>query len=187
MIVIGGSLGGCEAVGAIVRHLPTDFPLPIAVVLHRHRESDGVLVPVLQGMSPLPIVEVEDKMKWEPGKVYICPADYHLLLDDGCFSLSTDDLVNFARPSIDVLFDSAAEWHGPGTIAIVLTGASSDGSSGARNIQSRGGLVIVQDPATAEGPWMPTAAIAATQTRHVMPLAEIAPALLRLAKRRQPA
>ncbi len=187
MIVIGGSLGGAAAIGEILRRLPGNFPLPIAVTLHRHKESYGMLVPVLQLNSALPIFEVEDKMPIEPARVFLCPPDYHLMFDAECFSLSTDDLVNFARPSIDVMFESAAEWYHDRVIAIVLTGASSDGAAGAVRVQTAGGLVIAQDPKTAEGLWMPSAAITATGTRHVMPPARMATMLTRLARLRRAA
>jgi two-component system chemotaxis response regulator CheB len=166
--------------------LPADFPLPLAVALHRHRESDGLLAPLLQKSCVLPVGEVDDKEPIVAGRVYVCPADYHLLIDDGCFSLSTDDLVNFARPAIDVLFESAAEWHGPATVAVILSGAGFDGAAGARRVRERGGLVLVQKPDTAESPWMPAAAISATQTRHVLTLERIAAVLVRLARRRRP-
>jgi two-component system chemotaxis response regulator CheB len=158
--------------------------MPIAVVFHRHRQSEGLLTPVLERASVLPVSEVEDKSAWEPGHVYVCPADYHLTLDDGCFSLSIDEPVNFARPSIDVFFDSAAEWLGSKAIAVTLSGAGSDGAAGAKKIREAGGLVIVQDPKTAEAPWMPAAVVAATKTRHLLPVAEIAPVLVKLARRR---
>ena len=184
MIVIGGSLGGFAAVNEILHRLPADFSLPIAIVLHRHRDSEGLLLPVLRPGCLLPASEVEDKDPIEPGHVYLCPPDYHLLFDEGCFSLSTDDPLNFARPSIDAFFESAAEWKGRSVIAVVLSGAGSDGASGAKTILENGGLVIAQDPATADGAWMPNATIAATKTRHVMRLEHIADVLIRVARRR---
>jgi two-component system, chemotaxis family, protein-glutamate methylesterase/glutaminase len=182
MIVIGGSLGSCEVLECILRGLPASFRLPIAVAFHRHRRSEGLLTPVLQRASVLPVSEVEDKTPWEPGHVYVCPPDYHLMLDDGCFSLSVDELVNFARPSIDVLFESAADGYGSKAIAVTLSGSGSDGAAGAKKIRDAGGLVIVQDPKTAEAHWMPAAVVAATKTRHLIPAEKIAPALVRLAR-----
>ena len=184
MIVIGGSLGGSDALGEILRHLPASFSLPIAVVLHRHRDSDGLLLPVLQRCTTLPVQEVEDKDPIKAGRVYLCPADYHLMIEADYFALSTDDPVNFARPSIDMLFESAAEWRREAVIAIVLSGGGSDGSTGAKLVHDRRGIVIVQDPATAEGTWMPAAAIQASQTRHVLSLKQIALGLIRLARLR---
>ena len=184
MIVIGGSLGGCDALHEILVRLPASFPLPIAVVLHRHRESEGMLVPILQRGCALPISEAEDKDPIQPGRVYLCPSDYHLLIDHDRVTLSTDDLVNFARPAIDVLFESAAEWYRESAIAVVLTGSGADGAKGARCIEDRGGKVVVQDPNTAEGPWMPAAAIAATESPIVLSLPEIAASLIAFTKRR---
>jgi two-component system chemotaxis response regulator CheB len=181
MIVIGGSLGGCTALGKVLAHLPPDFRHPIAAVLHRHRDSEDMITPILQRSTTLPVDEAEDKEPILPGHVYLCPADYHLLIDEGCFTLSMDDLVSFARPSVDVLFESAAVWFGPDAIAVVLSGAGSDGSAGARAILARGGRVLVQDPRTAEGPWMPTAASSHPGSR-VMTLEGIAAELVVLTK-----
>ncbi len=184
MIVIGGSLGGCEAAQRVLSLLPTSFALPIALVLHRHKESGELLLPVMQQGSPLPVCEPEDKEPIRPGWVYLCPADYHLLIDGDVFSLSTDEPLNFARPSIDVLFDSAAEWKRRSAIAVVLTGSGSDGARGARRIQECGGTVLVQEPKSAAGWWMPAAAIAATAAPQVLSLEQIAQALVNLAGRR---
>ncbi len=182
MIVIGGSLGGCAALREILRRLPADFSQAIAVVLHRHREEESLLVSLLQAGLALPVNEVEDKEPIEPGHVYVCPADYHLLIDQGCFALSTDDPVNFARPSVDVLFESVAEWERDQAIAVILTGRGSDGASGAKKIRESRGIVLIQDPRTAEGPWMPLAAINAVPDARVLGLPEIAEALVELAR-----
>jgi two-component system chemotaxis response regulator CheB len=181
MIVFGGSLGGNAALHEILRRLPPDYPLPIAVVLHRHKESEALLAAVLQRGCALPIGEADDKEPIDAGRVYLAPADYHLLIDRDCFALSTDDLVNFARPSVDVLFASAAEWRQRGVVAVILSGSGSDGASGARRVEECGGNVLVQDPKTAEAPWMPNAAIAATRNPRVLDLAGIADALLKVA------
>lgn len=181
MIAIGGSLGGCEALCAIMRGIPQGFPLPIAVTLHRHPDSTGMLAPIVQRHSILPVFEVEDKMPIEPGKVYLAPPDYHLLIDRGRFSLSIDELVNFARPSIDVFFDSALDWNGRALIAVVLSGASSDGAAGARKIKQAGGTVLVQRTEHSPGNWMPQAALQATNTPHHLSLDEIADFLVKVA------
>ena len=160
--------------------LPRAFPLPMAVVLHRHREADDLLPAVLQRYSALPLIEAVDKELIRSGHVYIAPADYHLLVEPPCFSLSTDEPVFYARPSIDVLFESAAEVYGKRTIGVILTGGSQDGAGGAAEIQRRGGRVIVQDPATAESPTMPAAALAATGTPFVLPLDQIAATLIQM-------
>ena len=181
MIVVGGSLGGFQALHEILVRLPAAFSLPIAAVLHRHRDSDDLIARALQSDCPLPVREVEDKEPIVGGRVYVCPADYHLLIDQGCFALSTDEPVNCARPSIDVLFESAAEWKQREAIAVVLTGAGSDGAYGAASVHARGGAVLVQDPATAEGPWMPAAAKAAVPAARTLTLAQIAEALIAFA------
>jgi two-component system chemotaxis response regulator CheB len=180
MIVIGASSGGLKAVQILLEGLPRTFPTPLAVVLHRHKEADDLLQPALQKHSALPVTEVLDKETIQPGHVYIAPADYHLLVEPTHFSLSTDDLVLYARPSIDVLFESAAYVFGEMVIGVILTGASQDGARGAAEIQRRGGTVIVQDPATAESPMMPAAALAATRTRLVQPLNQIAATLIQV-------
>ncbi len=184
MIVVGGSLGGNGALRRILHRLPRSFPLPMAVVLHRHRDSEDLLVAVMQRGSDLPIAEADDKEPIDGGRVYLAPADYHLLIDRDTFALSTDELVNFARPSVDVLFDSAAEWKQRNVVAVVLSGSGSDGARGARRVEELGGLVIVQDPRSAEGPWMPSAAIAATQRARILEPEGIAEALLAIAAAR---
>jgi len=178
MIVIGGSLGGCEALREVLSRLPADFPLPIAAVLHRHRDADSLLVAVVQRGCPLPVADAEDKEPILGGKVYLAPPDYHLLIGGDTFALSTDELVNFARPSVDALFESAAEWGGPAVLAVVLSGSGTDGACGAARVEAAGGTVLVQDPASAPGPWMPTAAAAATRFPRVLGLPEISAALV---------
>src|SRR5690242_20460327 len=144
MIVIGASRGGLKAVQTLLGGLPGVFPLPLAVVLHRHKEADEWLQPALQKYSALPVTEVSDKETIQPGHVYIAPVDYHLLVEPTYFSLSTDDPVLYARPSIDVLFESASDIFRQMVIGVILTGASEDGARGAAQIQQRGGTVIVQ-------------------------------------------
>lgn len=181
MILMGGSLGGWAAVKEIVTRLPANFPIPVAIVLHRHRHGEELLASMLQRDCALRVAEAEDKQEIRPGHVYVCPADYHLLIDKDCFVLSTDELVNFARPSIDVLFESGAEWKREDAVGVVLTGGGTDGAKGARRIEDCGGLVCVQEPQLAEGPWMPSAAIAATRRAQILPLEKIADRLLNLA------
>ena len=178
MIVIGASRGGLKALQALLGGLPGTFQMPLAVVLHRLGEADDLLQPALQKHSSLPVTEVLDKETIQCGHVYIAPADYHLLVEPTYFCLSTDDPVLYARPSIDVLFESAADVFGKMVIGVILTGASQDGARGAAEIQRRGGTVIVQDPATAESPTMPAAALAATRTLLVQPLNQIATTLI---------
>jgi two-component system chemotaxis response regulator CheB len=164
----------------ILGGLPTGIGLPIVVVQHRHRDSDGLLAELLQDVTPMPVAEVEDKDRVEPGRVFIAPPNYHLLIDDGHFALSTEEAVRFSRPSIDVTFTSAADEYGAGTIGVVLTGANDDGARGLRRIADRGGLAIVEEPATAEIATMPAAALRAVPTAVVLPVTEIAPHLCRV-------
>jgi len=180
VIVVGTSLGGLDALRSLLTDLPGDFPLPVVVVQHRSVESDDTLSTLLQRHSMLPVKEVEDKEAILPGHVYLAPADYHLLLEEDTFALSTEAPVGYARPSIDVLFESAADAYGERVIGVILTGASKDGAQGAAKIKERGGLVVVQDPDTAESRIMPEAAIAAADIDQVLPLSEIAPFLVNL-------
>ena len=174
IVVVGCSLGGMQALEIILDGMPRDFPLPIAVVQHRHQASNETLPSHLRRFSRLPVVDVEDKQWIRPGTVYLAPANYHLLVERGEFSLSVDEKVRYSRPSIDVLFQSAADAYGDRVIAVVLTGANDDGAQGAKRVKSRGGVVIVQDPETAEAPEMPRAAIAAASVDRILPLDGIA-------------
>jgi two-component system chemotaxis response regulator CheB len=178
LIVIGVSAGGLHAVGTILRGLQADFPVPIVVVQHRAKESTA-LASVLQQSTRLHVCEVEDKMPLEPG-VYIAPPDYHVLIEDGHLALSIDAPVMYSRPSIDVLFDSAADQFGDRVIGVVLTGANHDGAAGLRRIVRRGGKALVQSPESAEMSVMPRAAIAAVPEAIVAPLKELAGRLTEL-------
>jgi len=180
MIVIGASLGGVRALTAMFRHIPTTFQTPFAVVLHRQKDSDGTLLEVLKRDLPLQVNEPLDKEPILPGRIYIAPADYHLLVEPTHFCLSIDDPVRYARPSIDVLFESAADACGREAIGIILTGANIDGSEGAARIKACGGRIIVQDPKTAEAPQMPQGVLARIDPDYILPLDRIASLLLEL-------
>lgn len=180
LVVIGTSLGGLTALKLLLGSLAEDFPLAIAIVQHRHRDSERTLGEFLQQHIALPLKEVEDKDDLLPGRVYLAPADYHLLVEPGYFTLSTDEPVLYARPSIDVLFESAADVYGPQVIGILLTGANQDGAQGLAKIRACGGWTIVQAPETAECRVMPEAALAATSVNAVLPLPEIASYLTQL-------
>jgi two-component system chemotaxis response regulator CheB len=183
IVVVGTSLGGLNALSVLLAGLPGDFPLPIAIVQHRSRDADSGLVELLQRQSRLPVVEAEDKTAIETGRVYLAPPDYHLLIGGEQFSLSIEAPVSHARPSIDVLFDSAASSFGSGVIAVVLTGASADGALGAAIVKSKGGRVIVQDPKEAESPVMPLAVISRNAAHAVLLLHAIPLALQEAARR----
>lgn len=182
IVVIGCSLGGMRALEEVLGHIPTEFPLPIAVVQHRYRNSDEGLPSFFRRRVQLKVVDVTDKEWIKPGTVYLAPANYHLLVERGEFSLSVDGAVAYSRPSVDVLFESAADAYGAGVIAVVLTGANNDGAAGAKRVHQRGGFVIVQEPDTAEAPDMPRAAIAATRVDRILPLNRIGPFLIELCR-----
>ncbi len=173
LIVIGTSLGGLAALRAILERLHPGFEVPIAIVQHRHRDSDVKLADFLQQTTSFRIQEVEDKDEIQPGRIYLAPADYHLLVEANSFSLSTDAPICFARPSIDVLFESAADSYGERLVGVILTGANQDGAAGTAAIKAQGGYAITQTPASAESPVMPLAAINKTQIDAVLPLNEI--------------
>lgn len=174
LVAVGTSLGGLSALRNMLGILPRDFSAAIAIVQHRHKESDKTLSSFLQNFSALPIHEVEDKDRILSGHVYLAPADYHLLVEPGHFSLSKDEPVSYARPSIDVLLESAADAYGDRTIGVLLTGANQDGVAGLTAVQARGGITLVQAPETAESPILPRAAIAALTVDRILTLAEIA-------------
>ena len=178
LIAIGGSWGGMRAVLLLLEDLPTELEQALVVALHRSPDSHrGALTSILQERTRRPVREVEDKDSIEPGWVYLAPPDYHLLVEHGSFALSVDERVQFARPSIDVLFESVADAYGDRAVGIVLTGANSDGADGLARIKARGGVAIVQDPATSQRRTMPDAAIAATVADAVLQLDDI-PAFL---------
>ena len=179
--VVGASWGGLAALGELLQSLPADFRLPLAVIQHRSKQADELLAKLLQDMTSLRVVDVEDKEPIEPGSVYVAPANYHMLVDNGHFTLTTDPLVRFSRPSIDVTFVSAADAYPGATLGVILTGANDDGSRGLRHIVNRGGKAIIQDPATAESAAMPRSAIAAVPEAEVLALPKIGPRLVSLA------
>jgi two-component system, chemotaxis family, protein-glutamate methylesterase/glutaminase len=174
LIAIGASWGGLQAVGTLLSGLSPDVDAAIVVAQHRGpTAARGSLETLLQRRAGRPVCEPHDKDPIERRHVYVAPADYHLLVEDEHFALSTDSRVQYARPSIDVLFESVAEAYRERAIGIVLTGANQDGAAGLAAIKERGGVAVVQDPATAERRAMPDAALAATGADAVLPLAEI--------------
>jgi two-component system, chemotaxis family, protein-glutamate methylesterase/glutaminase len=181
LVVIGASWGGLAAVSKIFAAMPGDFTLPIVLVQHRSKHSDDLLASLLQSVTQLRVVDVEDKEPLAPASVYIAPANYHLMVERGHLSLTTDPLVRFSRPSIDVTFASAADSYRSAAIGVVLTGANDDGRRGLRRIVDNGGKGIVQDPATAESKAMPASAAQAVPEAEVIPLEEIPTRLVLLA------
>jgi two-component system chemotaxis response regulator CheB len=187
IVVIGTSWGGLNALSHVVAGLPATFALPVVVVQHRSPDAPGFLAELLQTRTRLCVVEVDDKSPIAPGHVFVAPPNYHLLFDRGFFSLTTDAPVRYSRPSIDVTFVSAADEYGRRMIGVVLTGANEDGALGLKRIADRGGYAIVQDPATAEGPAMPRAALRAVPKARVIALDRIASHLIAIAPPRPPA
>jgi two-component system chemotaxis response regulator CheB len=171
LICVGASWGGLDAVGRLLADIPDEVDLPIVIAQHRHPASAGSgLADLLHLRITRPVRDVDDKMAIERRNVYVAPPDYHLLVERGSFALSVDDRVQFARPSIDVLFESASHAYGQGVIGIILTGANEDGAAGLALIKARGGVAIVQDPAGAVRRTMPDAAIAATAADAILPV-----------------
>jgi two-component system chemotaxis response regulator CheB len=177
IIVVGTSWGGLSALNQLIGGLPSDFRIPVVAVQHRHRGSGQLLAALLQDRTTLNVCEVEDKTPISAGTVYIAPADYHLLIEPGFFSLSMDAPVRYSRPSIDVTFVSAADTYGVRSVGVVLTGANSDGARGLKRIVDRGGLAFVQSPATAESATMPAAALRCVPNARELAIPEIAQAL----------
>jgi two-component system chemotaxis response regulator CheB len=177
LVVIGASKGGLTALQLLLSSLSDRFSWAVAIAQHRIRDSESSLCDFLHQYSRLPVAEPEDKEPIEGGHVYLAPADYHLLVDKDHFALSTASPISRARPSINYLFESAADAFEAYTVGVILTGANTDGARGLAAIKNRGGMAIVEDPETAEMPAMPRAAIAATRVDHVLPLNKIAPFL----------
>lgn len=178
-MVVGASLGGLNALKELLSGLPAGFRTPIAIAQHRLPGRDESLAEYLQPNSALPVSEPVDKTPIEPGQVYVAPADYHLLVECGWFALSTEGRVSHARPSVDVLFESAAASYGREVLGVVLTGASDDGADGAAAVRRHGGLVVVQDPAQAQASIMPVAAAVVGRADVILALEDIADFLTR--------
>ncbi len=174
VIVMGASAGGMNALQHILTVLSEDFLIPIIIVQHISRHSDNYLVQYLNDLCNFTVKEADEKEIPVSGTIYIAPPNYHLLLEeDTSFSLSVEKQVNYSRPSIDILFESASDTYGEKLIGIVLTGANRDGSLGLKMIKNNGGLTIVQDPDNAEVDIMPKAAIKNTEIDYILSLEEI--------------
>lgn len=179
-VVIGASAGGSAALAQLLPRLPATLLLAIIVVRHLHSSQVGLPFPHQTRDWALPVKEADEKELVRPGWIYFAPPNYHLLIEsDRTFVLSIDERVNYVRPSIDVLFESAADVYGAHLIGVILSGANQDGAVGLRRIKERGGLTVVQDPATAEVALMPQAALAMTQIDYVLPPVEIGVLLAR--------
>ena len=184
VVAIGTSWGGLAALTKLLGALPADFGIPMVLVQHRGKDSERLLVQLLQDATALQVCEIEDKDPLTPGRVHVAPANYHVLIESGYASLTIEEPVRFSRPSIDVTFTSAADTYRSATIGVVLTGANEDGARGLAHIVKRGGRALVQDPKTAEIPIMPEAAIRAVPTGEILPLHALAPRLIELSHER---
>jgi two-component system, chemotaxis family, protein-glutamate methylesterase/glutaminase len=174
-VVIGASAGGVEALGALLPALPAAFRPSLFIVLHLPRERPSLLVEIFERRCALPVREAEDKEPIEPGTVYFAPPDYHMLLEKGRqIALSADAPVHYSRPSIDVLFESAADAYGERLLGIILTGANEDGAAGLHAIHQAGGITIVQQPDSAKVPLMVVSALQRGPADFVLSLQEIA-------------
>jgi len=179
-IVIGVSMGGMHALKTVLGVLPIEFPIPIIVVQHQGHAESGTLATLLNRQLTINIKEAEFNENIVGGHVYLSSPGYHLLVEqDKTFAFSIDPPLNYSRPSIDILFESAAEAYQDKLMGIILTGANADGSHGLATIKQYGGLTLVQDPATAEAAAMPAAAIEATAVDYVLSLDSIAEFILR--------
>ncbi|MEI7491352.1 MAG: chemotaxis protein CheB [Bacteroidota bacterium] len=173
-VVVGSSAGGLNALKTLLRNLNRDFKFPVIIVQHISPDSENYLIHILNDLKRLKVKEADEKEQPQPGYAYVAPPNYHLLVEpDQTFTLTVDERVNYARPSIDVLFETAAEAYREHLIGIILTGANNDGSHGLKRIKEMGGLAIVQDPDTAEVDSMPKAAIQACTVDYILPLEEI--------------
>jgi two-component system chemotaxis response regulator CheB len=180
-IAMGASAGGIEVLTALLPALSAALPLPVFIVQHLTRERPSLLVDLFEGYCKLAVCDATDNAPVEPGTVYFAPPDYHLLIDKGPrIALSVDPPVHYSRPSIDVLFESAIDQYGSLLLAILLSGANEDGAAGIKAVREGGGMTIVQDPASAQVPAMPTAALAICDPDLVLDVADIAALLASL-------
>jgi len=173
-VVIGASAGGVEVLSMLLSALPASCRLSLIIVMHIPRDRPSLLPEVFSGRCALPVKEAEDKEPVQPGTVYFAPPDYHLLIDRGpAFALSTDEPVHFSRPSIDVLFDSAADVYGERVIGVILTGANQDGAEGLAAVGRAGGRTVVQDPVSAAVAYLPEAALREGPVDFVLSLPQL--------------
>jgi two-component system chemotaxis response regulator CheB len=181
IVALASSAGGLSALSEILSALPRDFPVPLGIVQHLDPRHRSLMAKILSGRTPLAVKEAEDGESLQPGTVYVAPPDKHMLIDqDGMISLTHSELVHFVRPSADLLFESIAASYKERSIAVVLTGSGSDGSMGVQAIKKMGGTVIAQDETSSEFFGMPGAAIQSGNVDFILPLKEIAPALVTL-------
>jgi two-component system chemotaxis response regulator CheB len=180
-IVVGASAGAIQALSQILPALPADYPIPVLIVVHIPADRSDLLAPLFQATCRLVVKEAEDKEPILPGYLYFGPSDYHLLVEaDRTLSLSADEAVLYSRPSIDVLFESAADAYGAGLVGVILTGANEDGAAGLQAVAAAGGIALAEDPAVAFAPAMPSAALLRCIEARSMSLGAIAAYLVGL-------
>lgn len=177
VVAVGGSAGGVEPLRALVGGLPADYPGSLLIVLHIPRSAPSALATILHRSGPLPAAMASDGEPLMAGRIYVAPADHHLLLSDGHLRLGRGPAENGHRPAIDPLFRSVARTAGRRAIGVILSGARDDGAAGLASIAAAGGATIVQDPDDAVSAWMPRAALDQTKPDHVVPAAELGPLL----------
>ncbi len=180
-IVIGTSFGGLEALKIILPGLGKEFPVPVIIVLHIGDHSNDTFINYMNSICPLKVTEAENNEEIKPGHIYFAPPNYHLLIEpDFTFSLSTEEKYNYSRPSIDILFESAAWAYSKNLIGIILSGANSDGAYGLKLIKEFGGMTLVQNPCSATSPTMPRAALKMVLPEYRLKLEDIAVKLVEL-------
>jgi two-component system, chemotaxis family, protein-glutamate methylesterase/glutaminase len=183
-VVIGGSAGSFPLIVKILASLPKDYPFPVFLCLHRLKHVRMGFVEALSLKSNIPVVEPEDKQSIKAGIAYLAPSNYHMLIEVGnSIALSTDRMVKFSRPSIDLTFDSASNVYRNKLIGVIVSGANSDGADGIRKAKDRGALTIAQLPSEATIQTMPNAAINATTIDHVLKIDDIVKLLIELSKK----
>jgi two-component system chemotaxis response regulator CheB len=181
VLAIASSAGGVTALGTVLAALPKSFPAPVLAVQHLDPRHETIIADVLGRRTALPVKLAEDAEQMQDGAVFVAPPNRHLLVGpDRRLSLTETQLVHFVRPSADLMFESLAGYHGPGVVAVILTGSGEDGAMGVQAVKSRGGTVIVQDPDEAEFSGMPTAALSTNAADFVLSLDEIGPVISRL-------
>jgi len=184
-LVIGTSFGGLEALKAIIPTFPKDFPLVVAVVLHIGQNPNDSFIHFLNDISQMKVKEAEEKEKLRPGTVYFAPPNYHLSIeDDETFSLSTDPKIHHSRPSIDVLFETAAWTYKQNLIGVILSGLNQDGAYGLLQINEMGGICMIEDPQNAQARIMPSAAYKIAKPQFILPLDQIAEKIIEIVKSR---
>lgn len=182
IVVVGSPLEGLKGLQTLLWNLRADFPWPLVVVQHRRRDSELGLLAFLKEHSRLPLCEPEDKQTIVPGQAYLAPRNYHLLIEERSFALSTEPMVADARPSIDVLFESAADAFQQGVIALILDGTSEDGVSGLAKVRLRGGMAVLAHDDPGRPRAMPRAGIDIAEVDQVLPFGKVAPFLQKLAE-----